>query len=84
MDDLPEPTLRRDWFGDDRGDGRRLQVTWHPEHRLVVLSMWQRDRCTPSFRLPIEDADRMIALLAGSLREAASTPAWRHGVPITG
>jgi hypothetical protein len=84
MEGLPEPTLHSDWFSDDRGDGRRLQVTWHPEHRLVVLSIWQRDRCTASFRLPVEDADRMITLLAGSLREAATTPAWLRGVKITG
>jgi hypothetical protein len=67
--DLPG---HRDWFSDDRGDGRRLQVTWHPEHGLVVFSLWHREVCTSTFRLPIDDAPRLISLLAASLGEAAA------------
>jgi hypothetical protein len=66
-----ELSARRDWFVDDRGDGRRLQATWHPEHQLVVLSIWHGERCTASFRLPVADADRMIAFLAASLGDTA-------------
>lgn len=71
MGTVHELATLRDWFVDDRGDGRRLQATWHPEHQLVVLSIWHDDRCTASFRLPLADADRMITFLATSLGETA-------------
>ncbi|MEP7054306.1 MAG: hypothetical protein ABI912_03575 [Actinomycetota bacterium] len=70
----------RDWFIDDRGDGRRMQVTWHPEHAIVVLSLWHRDVCTSTFRLPIADAPRLITLFAASLGEAAQSPAAKGAV----
>ena len=71
MGTVHELSARRDWFVDDRGDGRRLQATWHPEHQLVVFSIWHGERCTASFRLPLADADRMIAVLASSLGDTA-------------
>lgn len=69
MGTVHELSAHRDWFVDDRGEGRRLQATYHPEHQLVVLSIWHDERCTASFRLPLADADRMIAFLATSLGE---------------
>jgi hypothetical protein len=63
---------RRDWYADERGDGRRMQVTWHPERGMVVLSLWHRTDCTGTFQLPIDNAGRLIALLATSLGEAAA------------
>ena len=75
MGTVHELSTHRDWFIDDRGDGRRLQVTTHPEHQLVVLSVWHADRCTASFRLPLADADRMIAFLASALGDTARTAA---------
>jgi hypothetical protein len=64
----------REWFVDQRGVVRRMQVSWHPGERIVVFSLWQGDSCTGTFRLPIEEAGRVVALLGGSLAEAASGP----------
>lgn len=75
MGNVYELPGHRDWFSDDRGDGRRLQVTWHPEHGFVVLSLWHRDVCTSTFRMPIDDAPRLISMLAASLGAAAQHPA---------
>ena len=61
----------RDWFGDSRGDGRRMQVTWHPERGFVVFSLWHVSTCTSTFQLPITDASRVISLLAGALGDDA-------------
>jgi hypothetical protein len=56
---------RRDVFLDERGTG--LRVTWHPERDLVVLSVWQDDRCVGTFRLPVQDVPRLSGLLAAAL-----------------
>jgi hypothetical protein len=56
---------RRDVFIDQRGAG--LRVTWHPEHDVLVLSVWHEDRCAGTFRLPIQDVPRLSGLLAATL-----------------
>ena len=64
-----------DWFADERGIDRRLKVSWHPELRLVVLSVWRGDECTSTFRLPLADVSRLIGALAGALGDAARSTA---------
>jgi hypothetical protein len=56
---------RRDVFLDERGAG--LRVTWHPEHDVVVLSVWHEDRCAGTFRMPVQDVPRLSGLLAAAL-----------------
>jgi hypothetical protein len=56
---------RRDMFLDERGTG--LRVTWHPERDLVVLSVWQGDRCVGTFRMSVQDIPRLSGLLAAAL-----------------
>jgi hypothetical protein len=51
------------WFTDPRSSSRRLAVTSHPEAGVVVLSLWCGDTCTGSFRLPMDEAPRLIAAL---------------------
>ena len=72
MAELAWLPTRRDWFPDARDGDRRMQVTWHAAERIVVLSVWHGARCTASVQLPVEEAGRLIALLAGSLGEAAA------------
>jgi hypothetical protein len=55
------------WFTDPRRSSRRLAVTSHPEAGVVVLSLWSGDTCTGTFRLPIDDAPRLIAALGNAL-----------------
>jgi hypothetical protein len=56
---------RREVFIDQREAG--LRVTWHPEQGLVVLSVWHEDRCVGTFRMPVQDAPRLSALLTAAL-----------------
>src|SRR5215207_726852 len=58
---------RRDMFLDERGTG--LRVTWHPERDLVVLSVWQDDRCIGTFRMSVQDVPRLSGLLAAALSD---------------
>jgi len=55
-------------FIDDRGMARVLRATWHPEVQLMVLSLWQAERCTATFRLPAADIPAFVqALIAAPL-----------------
>ena len=65
MDNTPPLSARRDIFLDERGAG--LRVSWHPERDLVVLSVWQGDRCVGTFRMPVQDVPRLSGLLAAAL-----------------
>jgi len=76
---VTEPGRTADWFADDRGIERRLKVSWHAEHRLIVLSVWREDQCTATFRLPLAEAPRLIAGLADALAQAARSGAGRRG-----
>ena len=73
----PPPAPARDaratWFADDRGVHRRLKVTWHPEHKLFVLSIWDGDTCTATFRLPLGEAPRLIGALVDALGQATTS-----------
>lgn len=68
------------WFVDARTGDRRLRVSSHRDRRLVVLSLWQGGACTGTFRLPVEDAPRLIAVLAADLGAAVAAPAGELGV----
>ena len=74
---MAEPLRRqekRHWFSDDRTPARRMGVSWHPENGLMVLSFWQGNECTATFRLPIDDAARLIQILASGLGESVQKP----------
>jgi hypothetical protein len=60
-------SARRDMFLDERGTG--LRVSWHPERDLVVLSVWQDDRCVGTFRMSVQDIPRLSGLLAAALSD---------------
>ena len=62
----------RVWFTDPRTPSRRLAVSSHPEAGVVVLSLWQDERCTGSFRLPAADAPVLVDALTEGM--TASPP----------
>ena len=65
----------RAWFVDSRSPARRLAVTTHADAGIVVLSLWQGDRCTGSFRLPLADAPALVAALTDGMTPADPPPA---------
>lgn len=60
----------RVWFHDARGRVRRMGISVHPEDSTVVISLWQGDTCTGTFRLPAKDGARLISTLAFGMTEA--------------
>jgi hypothetical protein len=51
-----------------------MRVTWHPERRMAVLSLWKGPECTATFRLPADQAARLIGTLADGLADSWSSP----------
>jgi hypothetical protein len=61
------------WFADERGIDRRLKISWHGERGIFVLSLWHRDTCTATFRLPLAEVPRLINALVEVLGKAATS-----------
>lgn len=72
------PARRREWFVDARG--RSLRMTWHEDAQVLVVSIWQLDRCIGTFHLAASDAARLTALGAEVVRAWAE----RHDEPPGG
>ncbi|TDC41846.1 hypothetical protein [Micromonospora sp. KC213] len=70
---LPMPGVG-DLFTDLRGDDRMMRVSYHPERSAVVLSLWRGAVCRGSFRLAVEEAGRLRALLE-AIEARAAPPA---------
>lgn len=68
---------RGEVFLDQRGEARALRVAWHPEAEVVVLSLWQGNRCSGSFRLPAPDVPRFVQALVDGLGALASSSSAR-------
>jgi hypothetical protein len=64
--------VRREWFDDARDDSRRMEVSWHHEEGLVIVSFWAGHLCRATFRMPARDAPDLIHLLVDAVAEAAS------------
>jgi hypothetical protein len=47
-----------------------MGVSTHPVDSTVVISLWQGDTCTGTFRMPAKDAARLISTLAYGMTEA--------------
>lgn len=59
---------------DVRGEHRALQVTWHDNDQVFVVSTWRYGRCVGSVRLAPAEAAALVGTLAEGL-ERATTPA---------
>jgi hypothetical protein len=60
----------RVWFYDARGRVRRMGISTHAVDSTVVISLWQGDTCTGTFRMPAKDGARLISTLTYGMTEA--------------
>jgi hypothetical protein len=51
-----------------------MGVSTHPFDSTVVISFWQGEACTGTFRLPVEEAARLIATLGYAMADALPPP----------
>jgi hypothetical protein len=62
---LPLPSVG-EIFADVRDGGRTMRVSLHAEHGVVVVSLWAGTLCRGSFRMAVDDAERLRSLLAAA------------------
>lgn len=68
----------RTWFYDTRSPVRRMGVSTHGVDSTMVISLWQGDMCTGTFRLPAKEGARLISTLAYGMTEAISDQGPTH------
>jgi hypothetical protein len=59
---------------DQRGGGRWMRVTWHPEADMVVLSLWRESGCIGTLRLERHEVPALVAALVDGLAEPPGRP----------
>jgi hypothetical protein len=59
-----------EFFVDERGNGRTMRVSRHPDRGVAVISIWTGGICRASFRLPLDEIDRVAEVLSGVDPEA--------------
>lgn len=84
MGDVHQLRNRREIFIDDRGHG--LQMSWDPNHAVIIVSVWHDNRCVGTTRLPVTDAARAGGFLLAVLNDwlglaKDSTPAVSGDAP---
>ena len=60
---LPGLTSSTELFLDARGNGRLLRVSRHEESGVLVISLWDTDRCIGTFRLALGDIPLLLETL---------------------
>ncbi len=55
-----------------------MEVSWHSDEGIVIVSLWHGSICRATFRLPVDQAPALIQTLADALGDAA------HGAPRSG
>lgn len=55
-----------EFFVDERGNGRTMRVSRHPDRGVAVVSIWAGGLCRASFRLPLSEIDRVTEVLHGA------------------
>ena len=73
-DGMADPTalpVRGEVVVDARGGDRALRATWHPEHGLVVLSVWRGARCVATVQVTAEEVPHLVDVLVRGLATMA-------------
>ena len=73
---MTDPTVlpvRGEVVLDARGGARALRVSWHPEHGVVVLSIWRGTLCVGTVQVERGEVAHLVDVLVRGL--AASAPA---------
>jgi hypothetical protein len=71
---MPDPTVlpvRGEVVVDARGGGRALRVSWHPEHGVVVLSVWRGHVCVGTVQVDKEEVPHLVDVLVRGLAAGA-------------
>jgi hypothetical protein len=67
--------IRGEVVVDARGGARALRVSWHPDHAMVVLSIWRGNTCVGTVQVDSAEVPHLVDVL---VRGLAAT-----GAPVT-
>jgi hypothetical protein len=54
-----------------------MEVSWHSEEQLIVISLWHGSVCRATFRMPVSDAPDLAQMLVGAIADALPNDAGR-------
>ena len=74
MADVSPLPIRGEVVVDARGGARALRVSWHPEHGLVVLSIWRGDTCAATVQVDSAEVPHLVDVLVRGLAASAAPP----------
>ena len=77
---MTDPTVlpvRGEVVVDARGGGRALRVSWHPEHGVVVLSVWRGAVCVGTVQVVQADVPHLVDVLVRGLAAGGEPPVER-------
>ena len=66
--------IRGEVVVDARGGERALRVSWHPEHGLVVLSIWRGNTCVGTVQVDAAEVPHLVDVLVRGLAASAASP----------
>ena len=55
--------IRGEVVVDARGGARALRVSWHPEHAMVVLSIWRGNTCVGTVQVDSAEVPHLVDVL---------------------
>ena len=64
--------IRGEVVVDARGGARALRVSWHPEHGLVVLSIWRGNTCVGTVQVDSTEVPHLVDVLVRGLADSAA------------
>lgn len=77
---VTDPTVlpvRGEVVVDARGGDRALRVSWHPEHGVVVLSLWRGAACVGTVQVESSEVPHLVDVLVRGLAAGVEPPAER-------
>jgi hypothetical protein len=66
--------IRGEVVVDARGGARALRVSWHPEHAMVVLSIWRGNTCVGTVQVDSAEVPHLVDVLVRGLAAPAAAP----------
>ena len=65
--------IRGEVVVDARGGERALRVSWHPEHGLVVLSIWRGNTCVGTVQVDSTEVPHLVDVLVRGLAASSDS-----------
>ena len=72
MADVSPLPIRGEVVVDARGGARALRVSWHPDHAMVVLSIWRGNTCVGTVQVDSDEVPHLVDVLVRGLAASAS------------